>query len=209
MTHLNDLLNFDDFSVLFSGFPNDIADTLSKNMLKYCFIKNEYNNEYFYHLQKNITYTKTNNFKKTLITIITKLIDKSFKALDNTSQENIRLKHKDYMKVFQNASVEKYLPQLEDRLKKDDIKIDDYECEIHFNNGYMDLRDLVFKQRDQSKHFITFCIPRDYKPSTEEERKEVMQPIKKIYPKDDDFKRVSLSLGSALSGITIFCFFAK
>ena len=64
----------------------------------------------------------------------------------------------------------------------DDIQFDNTLCELHFNNGYIDLKDHEFKQRDIKKHFVSKYISRDYIKSTSEDREAVIKLIEKIYP---------------------------
>jgi len=69
-----------------------------------------------------------------------------------------------------------------------------------FNNGYVDLKDGSFKQRNHNEHYITEYISRDYEPSTKKQQKKILKFIKKTYPNEDDLKCILLNLGSALSG---------
>ncbi len=84
-------------------------------------------------------------------------------------------------------------------LEKKDIIFDDTPYEIHFNNGYYDLRNKKFKQRILHAHYIIKYVRRDYVKSSEEEREEMMTHIRKIYPDNEDMKCILLTLGSALS----------
>jgi hypothetical protein len=74
-----------------------------------------------------------------------------------------------------------YYPQLYTDLIKSDIKFDLNLSQIHYNNGYIDLDDLEFKQRTIGEHFITNYIKRDYVKSTKEQRKIILLHIEKIY----------------------------
>ena len=64
------------------------------------------------------------------------------------------------------------------------------------------LKDLQFKQRQLSHHYITNFINRDYKESTTEQRTKVLKPLSMIYPDKQDLECIIEYLGSALSGIS-------
>jgi phage/plasmid-associated DNA primase len=121
--------------------------------------------------------------------------------LDDIVQQNLNLKYKkEFISTFSNAKISTYALQLIDKFKKDDIIMDVTLNEIHFNNGYMDLLDLVFKQRDLTKHFVTQYIKRDYEPSTAPNRNIMMKEVRKIIPNKEDLDAVLMVFGSALTG---------
>jgi phage/plasmid-associated DNA primase len=79
--------------------------------------------------------------------------------------------------------------------------------EIHFKDGYIDLKTLTFKARTKS-HYMTFCICRDFKPKdgTEkkytEAKKKLTKIIKEIYPDENDKNCVLESFSEAIIGIS-------
>lgn len=193
-----DLLNDVELEQLInSEFPNEQADIVQQKLKKYCLI----HENVLFILQPNITYKREEDMKMSLLKRITLFLQKSFQNLSKNIQELLQMKYpKTLFSHFKNQAVEKYYPQMYDALKVDDIKFDFTLCEIHFKNGYMDLKENKFKQRDVNKHYITQCINRDYKPSTKAQQEEILSHIKKIYPRDEDLKCILLILGSALSG---------
>ena len=54
--------------------------------------------------------------------------------------------------ILSNASVEKYYPQLYSELENNEVKFDDYICEIHFNNGFVDMKTSELKPRVLHHH---------------------------------------------------------
>ena len=71
----------------------------------------------------------------------------SYKNLSSEDQENIELRYpKKYLKIFKNSTIETYMPQLICKLSSNQI-FDSYTNEVHFKNGYYDLKDGVFKKK--------------------------------------------------------------
>jgi predicted Ser/Thr protein kinase len=131
----------------------------------------------------------------------TLLIQESYNQLDQQTKNLLNLEYsKQIASIFSNASVEKFYPQLYSELENNEVKFDDYLCEIHFNNGFMDLKTSEFKQRVLHQHYITEYIRKDYVKSTKSQQKEVLKPFSKIYPKHEDLECILLVLGSCLSG---------
>lgn len=194
-----DFLDIRDIELLItSDFPNEKAEAISKKLIKYCVI----HNKELYVLQKNITYRKNDSdIKIELTKMTTLLIEQSFKALEKKDTEILKLTYKkEYKTIFQNSFIEKIYAQLYMNLQKTDIVFDLNLYEIHFNNGYFDLKTNEFKNRIVNTHYITQYINRDYIKSNDLQRKKIMKHIKKIYPNKDDLNCILLILGSALSG---------
>jgi hypothetical protein len=85
-------------------------------------------------------------------------------------------------------------------LSDDDIKFDITKHDIHFENGYYDLKKLQFSSREVGKHYVTQYIQRDYAASTESQKNDMKALISKIYPNKKDLECIISILGSALSG---------
>lgn len=79
-------------------------------------------------------------------------------------------------------------------------RLDKTPLELHFHNGYIDLKDNTFKQRQKGLHYISNYIKRDYKPSTLAQRNMIYSMIAKIYPSREDLDVILMKLGSTLSG---------
>jgi hypothetical protein len=157
-----------------------------------------------FKLQPNNTYNRiqTKNPKNDIYTIVTKLIEESYQKLSSKEKDEINedLDKKALLFIFSNKFIDSFSPQLIINLTNDDIIFDVTINEIHFNNGYYDLKDQQFKTRDLKKHYVTNYITRDYKPSTETQRNKLLTHIRKIYPSQKDLDCILLKFGSALTG---------
>ena len=66
------------------------------------------------------------------------------------------------VKISENSTINKSLSQIKVGLKRDDENIftpDFYQ--IHFQNGYLDLKTLEFKKRVMSINYVNLYIKRD------------------------------------------------
>jgi hypothetical protein len=198
----NDLLEFNDLTNVFiSDYPSEQADIISKVLSKYCFI----HNSLLYERQNNITYrTETKiDIKFKVLQRTNELLEKSFKNLSDTNQKILKLEYPKLCSSFFNLSrIEKYYPILIGKITKTDITFDHTINEIHFNNGYINLLDGSFNERDITKHYISKFIKRDYSQSTLEQKNEILKHIKKIYPIKKDLNCILSILGSALTGLS-------
>ena len=197
-----DLLTNDDILLLIvSDLPHKKAKLIASKLIKYGLI---YRNS-VYVLQSNLTYAKYERDVNAKITnLTTQLIETSFEGLEEVTRQNIKIAHSEkknhYSKIFSNANVDRYLPQLVEYMTKSNIVFDLTLRELHYNNGYIDLNDKEFKERVYGTHYITKYINRDYKKSTSKQQNKLLQIIHKICPKQDDLSCIMLIIGSALSG---------
>ena len=192
-----DLMTYDEFcEIIVSKFVKEIATTIALKLNKYTFIRHDM----IYMLQSNVTYISMNKSRDKIINVVSNYIYQSYKGLTKSEVENIEKQYpKDHSKLFKNSHIETYIPQLICALEKNDIIFNVTPHEVHFENGYVDTSNGEFYVRDPTKHFITKCIKRCYKKSTEKQRSSVMKHIKKVYPDASDLECVLFYLGSALS----------
>jgi hypothetical protein len=192
-----DYLNEDEIKTLInSEFPQDKADIISKNLIKYCFIQNKV----CYTLTKNISYEMDESTKNTIIDKTSKLIQDSYKNLTSIQKENITLRYpKNYKNIFNNNNIESYYPQLSTKITTKNVVFNVTIGEIHFINGYVSSTTKEFKQREIGKHFITKYIKRKYEKSSLKQREEVIRPVKKIYTDKNDLDAILFYIGSSLS----------
>ena len=145
-------------TLIFSAFSHDKANIIVK-YLKNVFI---YQSQDMYVLQDNITYNVLSVNKSILLSTITDLLEKSFKTLSNDDRNEIKINHPKYKHIFKKYYIGEYLDELLEKLSAgNDIAFDNTISQIHFRNGYMDLNDLQFKNREIGKQFITNYINRD------------------------------------------------
>ena len=137
-----------------------------------------------------------------LITFISKYISESIKNLNKELKELLKLKYaKTSIKISENSTINKSLSQIKVGLKRDDDNIftpDFYQ--IHFQNGYIDLKTLEFKKRVMSINYVNLYIKREYKPSSKPQFDKLYNIINKIYPKKEDLEAILFILGSAING---------
>jgi hypothetical protein len=194
-----DLLNEVELEIMITSiFTDDKSELIASKISKYIFSYKKC----LYRLQTNNTYLCLEGDLKDLLTVeVSSYLSTSARALDSVIQQNLNLKYKkEFVCTFSNAKISTYALQLMNRFKKDDIVLDVTLNEIHFNNGYMDLKTLEFKQRDLTKHFITRYIKRNYTKSNEKNRNIMMKEVRKIIPNNEDLEAILMEFGSALTG---------
>ena len=204
-SNITTFLNYDDFEILItSDFPNKKATVIAKSLKDVFIVVPQSRDFETYVLQDNISYINTSiDTKSYLIPTITQLLETSFEMLTDVERNQLKDRYsKQYRCIFKEGAVNQYYKEILTKLIREDIEWDKTLCQIQFNNGYMDLKDLQFKQREKGKHFITHYINRDYKASTTEQRKKLLIPIKMIYPDKLDRECILTYFGSALSGIS-------
>lgn len=178
-----------------------------------------------YELKENTAYEPlSGNIDEDLLVKVSSYLTKSYNGLSafernklpylNTPEGEIEelskaekeaLKKKNQSKIssiFLNSSIKKYIPQLKSNLRNDEIKFDSYTQKLHYKNGYKCLKTLKFKPRKIGSDFITKYINRDYKPSTIEQRNEIMSHLKKIYVNDSDRDTILNILGRCIAGLS-------
>lgn len=148
-----DLLTFKQFeSLVETEFPNEKARLIGNISKNYCCIKHTD----LYVLQPIIKYDVVTNGSDYLITMVSSFIELSFKNLDETGSKLIKSEHaKNYKSVFSNADIKKYYEQLKVLLNNDNKVFDMTLNEIHYTNGYYDMKKGEFCKRVPDKHFIT------------------------------------------------------
>ena len=198
---IKDLLNYSQIEDLINNeSPNDRADIICEKLKYYCFTnKGElYKFDSIKVIYKQIETT----VDEELITIISKYISESIKNLNVEQKELLKLKYsKKIVKISENSTINKSLSQIKVGLKRDDENIftpDFYQ--IHFQNGYLDLKTLEFKKRVIGINYVNLYIKRDYKTSSKLQFDKLYSIINKIYPKKEDLEAILFILGSAMTG---------
>jgi hypothetical protein len=196
------MLNLSELKILSRSLhPTEKAAVIHSHFKNRIIIKNE--QIYTYDDALNV-YTVDRFKEKSLIIRMSVLIDTSYKSLTSEEREELKEGHeKTYPKIFKNDDISTYSPQLMELLSDKNIAFDTYKCQVHFKNGYYDLNDNAFKQREHGKHFITRYIDRNYTKSNRIDREKVKSILSKIITNKDDLKTILLTFGSALSGLSI------
>lgn len=203
-TKITNYINAEDFEVIInSDFPNKKANIIAKSLYDVFIVVSVGDKFTSYILQENLTYINTNNVEVYLKPTITLLLEISFEKLTEHERNQIKDRFsKQYRSIFRSPFINHFYDEIITKLIKENVEFNKTLCQIHFNNGYIDLKDLQFKQRELSKHYITNFINRDYKPSTIEQQNKVLNPLRMIYPDKQDLDCILEYLGSALSGIS-------
>ena len=203
-TKITNYINAEDFEVIInSDFPHKKANIIAKSLYDVFIVVSVGDKFTSYILQENLTYINSNNVEAYLKPTITLLLENSFEKLTDYERNQIKDRfNKQYRSIFKSSFINHFYDEIITKLIKDDIEFNKTLCQIHFNNGYIDLKDLQFKQRQLSHHYITNFINRDYKQSTTEQRTKVLKPLSMIYPDKQDLECILEYLGSALSGIS-------
>jgi hypothetical protein len=71
---------------------------------------------------------------------------------------------------------------------------------VHFKNGYINLRDMSFHQRQIGVDYVNHYIKRDYKKSSVAQRGALLKVFKKVYPLQEDMNAMFEIFGYALTG---------
>eukprot|EP01038_Epipyxis_sp_PR26KG_P017698 gene17698-24652_t len=196
-----DLLNYEKIKKLVQiDSPNDRADIITEKLKYYCFTNK---GELFIFDSSKVIYRKIETtIDEELLTAITKYITQSIKNLNKEQKELLYYKHPEkIVKLSENSTINKMLPQIKVGLKRDEEQIfspDFYQ--IHFNNGYIDLKTLKFEQRIMGRDYVNLYIKRDYHESSKYQHEKLNKIIKKIYPNKEDLEAILYILGSALTG---------
>jgi len=203
-TKITNYINAEDFEVIInSDFPHKKANIIAKSLYDVFIVVSVGDKFTSYILQENLTYINSNNVEAYLKPTITLLIENSFEKLTDHERNQIKDRFsKQYRSVFKSSFINHFYDEIITKLIKENIEFNKTLCQIHFNNGYIDLKDLQFKQRELSKHYITNFINRDYQQSTAEQQNTVLKPLTMIYPDKQDLECILEYLGSALSGIS-------
>jgi phage/plasmid-associated DNA primase len=191
-----DLLTLQDFKNLMVFDVNDRADIITNNLINYVFYLHgtlyKFNSKYVVY--KKIEIDEDDE----LLTIVTKFISVSKKNLIN--QDNQELYDPKFKSFGENVNINKMLPQIRTGLKKEENIFTPDFYQIHYRNGFINLKTLKFENRIIGKHFVRAYINRDYKPSSKEQQETILNRIKKIYPVKEDLESILYILGSAMTG---------
>jgi phage/plasmid-associated DNA primase len=151
-------------------------------------------------------YESKEKIEEELKFIVTLLIEDSWNDLETSVQQKLKDRFpKTYKTISKNAFVQTVLPQLKRYLTEDEnsdfIKsLDRSLWEIHFLNGYLNMKTGEFKKRKLAKKPVTYVIARNYEKSSNKEIKYLLKFFTKIFPDKDDLDILFLMLAKALTG---------
>ena len=145
-----DLLHLQDFKNLMVFDVNDRADIITKNLINYVFYLHgtlyKFNSKYIVY--KKIEIDEDDE----LLTIVTKFISVSKKNLIN--QDNQELYDPKFKSFGENVNINKMLPQIRTGLKKEENIFTPDFYQIHYRNGFINLKTLKFDIQLEDSSFI-------------------------------------------------------
>ncbi len=195
-----DLLTADELErLIILPFPDEKAEIVSSKLLNYFLIHKDV---YYRYDMNNVLYIKEDNNADYILKMITSFIGTSYKKLTERQQKDLRTRHDNCFKIFSNASINTYLPQLKTDLTNNKIDFSDPQImQIHFKNGYYDFETNKFTKRVHGKHFINIFIDRNYEEPSKEDKENILKKIKQIYPNEADKHYLLMILGIAITGM--------
>ena len=159
----------------------------------------------------NITYkifeeTKVMTQKKYVSTACRNLIQESYINLSKKEQDELLGKYRTNItnKLLKSKFCDDFMDDIIQNLVRNDINFNDpNKYEIHFSNGYFDLKAKVLKPRSKEKHYISVYIPRKYKKPKKTIVKEIKNELIKIIKNKDDRDYLLSTLARSLTGDAI------
>lgn len=196
-----DLLSYSQMKILLDkSFPNEKAKVVGSCLLKHCVYADE--KLYIILNETNIyeVVSKGDVIERKVKTLVSKLVEASFKNMTEEQQDYIQ-NCKSFERVKSSYGVKDYYDELIEYISDNKIKMDENtKYQLHFLNGYVDLKTGELHKRVVGKDYITYCIPRNYKASSETSKQKIYSIINKIWFLEDD-RNYSLSqIGRAISG---------
>ena len=188
-------LSFDDLlSMGTTKLKTEISTILCRYLSKTISIVNDtiyiYSDELRIHYKIN-GQIKIDDFLKTYIITY---CEASFKKLSEKQKTQIG------NKPFLGSVSMDTLNIIKTNLRVDEKTFSDPKLgQIHFKNGYIDLKTQTFHKRKRTD-FMTYCIWREYKPSSKGKRNQIEKIINQIYTNEGDKNKVLESFAEAMSG---------
>ncbi len=154
-----DLLNGKKLLEVFNTLsPNTKAKIIAEKLKQYICI-DRFDKMYFF--QQNITYRNDSSTDR-FFTVVTEFLNESYLNMDTETKEKLaeqfekRKDEKQFVKAnISNNAVKSYEHQLMTYLKDDTLEMDSYTWQLHFNNGYINLKNGEFKKRKRGVDFVT------------------------------------------------------
>ena len=195
---MTEFISYDEFKKL----VDEKISSISKAGIISTYLKNKifiYEKE-LYKIQANFICERIDTIEKKfsehlIFNEVSKLISDSFNNLQQSEKDFIS-SQKLFTMLIKNSFIKNIYSQLLFKISYE-YELDEHKNGIHFKNGYIDVNTLEFKQRTK---FITSYINRDYKKSSENDKKIIDEIITKIYPFKQDRECVLKILGSSFSG---------
>ena len=197
-----DLITVEGFkSIMDASLEGDIISIICAKLRKYVIVKigmSEFS-KVIYALTKTFYYKQMSQL--VILTYIVNYIEDSIRALPAEVKKLFLLNYpKKFVRCSHRNTIKKYLDGIMNGLDNDSVQFDTVISELHFQNGYIDIKIKEFKKREFGSHYVKSVIERDYVPSSERQREFVISMISKILPEKSDRDAVLQTYGGCLSG---------
>ena len=199
-----DYLTVDDLETLYySDYPHVKGDVIARSMTNYMFIvKNQ-----LYIIDENCIFQpiQVKDPSEKIKLMISMLIQQSTDNMDVEQLHSLdKLKNKAkglVQHLTKGTTIATYLAGIENAITlPHNTQLNIYTEQIHFLNGYINLRSKEFFKRTK-KQRVTEVINRDYiKPKSSKYTKHILKELSKIYPTKEDLETILSIFGSGLSG---------
>ena len=167
------------------------------------------NNQYYLLNKVRITYEPTGIYcednrrlKEELQSQIRQLLEGTYLNITRDESDNLKLIFgKKVNNLFSAKLTNEYITDVIKHLTRDDINFNDVnKYEIHFENGYIDLKDDLFKPRNNKKHYISKYINREFEVPSNKYFDEINKLLNQIFPNEDDKNYILMNIGACLTG---------
>lgn len=146
-----------------------------------------------------------------ILSCVKNILQTSYKTFTKEQQLSLKNNYKNEMKktdmgvkLFSDTYFKNCVDAIKSSITRNDINFNGVnKYQIHFRNGYMDLKTCKLKERNLDKDFISVYINRDYKKPPKEIISLIKNTSRKIISPKDDFNRIFSTLGRSLSGDVI------
>lgn len=211
MTEAKNLSHAQIISLIAEDGLNLKAEILKEVINKTAFLR-DIGGEKLYILQKENYYKQFTDVMKIdteLKCIVTLIIENSVQKLKKAEKKGLKERYtKSFKLIFKNSFVASIMPQLKKILLEDEYgpfvkSLDKSLYEIHFLNGYIDMKTNTFFARDIKLKPVTYVIPRNYFEPSKEAIDMVTVTFKKIMPDVEDFHILMLIIALALTGDSV------
>lgn len=151
----DNLFNYDELTKLITcNYAYEKVDIIKNKLRKHIVINHK---EYYIFNSNLILYYKVNidDKKEFILMNIRKLVEISHSKLSGHERENFDLKHSKVVNIslFKTNYAKDYVNDIIAYLVRDNIDFySPNKHEIHFRNGYFDLKSYKFKVRNENKH---------------------------------------------------------
>jgi hypothetical protein len=196
-----DLLSYDEIEELITNpDQTEQGKIIAEHLKKYLLIVHSE----LYELQSNISYAVVDEVENTILERTTNFVSTSINNLKSKSLATLKkayAKELQWAKFLKNSAVKQIIPQIKKGIRNDTVKFDDYTNQLHFKDGYYDLKAEKFCKRVINKDFVTVFVNRKYKKPSQEAVEYVEKVYKQIFPDEKERNAVLYKTMIAFTGL--------